>query len=92
MTKSEIKPAIRYSEAFKIQIVRELESGTIKMDQIGRQELRILNSVSLNPTSLPVTVSTISETTSAIILETALSGRDAGFGARAPTAGSPQVS
>jgi transposase len=37
MTKNEIKPAIRYSEAFKIQIVRELESGTIKIDQIRRK-------------------------------------------------------
>lgn len=34
---SAIKPAIRYSEAFKIQIVRELESGAINVDQIRRK-------------------------------------------------------
>ncbi|HEY5914576.1 MAG TPA: transposase [Verrucomicrobiae bacterium] len=34
---SEIKPAIRYSEAFKMQIVRELESGGINVDQIRRK-------------------------------------------------------
>jgi len=37
MSKRVIKPAIRYSEAFKIQIVRELETGTIKIDQIRRK-------------------------------------------------------
>ena len=34
---SEIKPAIRYSEAFKIQIVRELEAGGINVAQIRRK-------------------------------------------------------
>jgi len=34
---SEIKPAIRYSEAFKMQIVRELEGGEINVDQIRRK-------------------------------------------------------
>jgi len=34
---SEIKPAIRYSEAFKMQIVRELEGGGINVDQIRRK-------------------------------------------------------
>jgi transposase len=33
----EIKPAIRYSEAFKMQVVRELESGTSNMDQVRRK-------------------------------------------------------
>jgi len=37
MSKSAIKPAVRYSEAFKIQIVRELERGLINMDQIRRK-------------------------------------------------------
>jgi transposase len=37
MSKSAIRPAIRYSEAFKIQIVRELETGTINIDQIRRR-------------------------------------------------------
>ncbi len=35
--KSEIKPAIRYSEAFKLQVVRELEAGGINRDQIRRK-------------------------------------------------------
>lgn len=34
---SEIKPAVRYSEAFKIQIVRELESGKINLAQMQRK-------------------------------------------------------
>jgi transposase len=34
---SEIQPAIRYSEAFKMQIVRELEAGLINVDQIRRK-------------------------------------------------------
>jgi transposase len=34
---SEIKPAIRYSEAFKIQIVRELEAGGINVAQVRRK-------------------------------------------------------
>ena len=34
---SEIKPAVRYSEAFKIQVVRELEGGGINVDQIRRK-------------------------------------------------------
>ncbi len=34
---SEIKPAIRYSEAFKMQVVRELETGTININQIRRK-------------------------------------------------------
>ena len=34
---TEIKPAIRYSEAFKMQIVRELEAGGINVDQIRRK-------------------------------------------------------
>ena len=34
---SEIKPAIRYSEAFKMQIVRELEAGGINVEQIRRK-------------------------------------------------------
>ena len=37
MIKGGIKPAIRYSEAFKIQIVRELETGTVNIDQIRRK-------------------------------------------------------
>ena len=38
MTKSSsIRPAIRYSEAFKMQIVRELETGQINIDQIRRK-------------------------------------------------------
>src|SRR5215467_15114441 len=32
-----IRAAIRYSEAFKIQIVRELETGGINIDQIRRK-------------------------------------------------------
>lgn len=35
--KSEIKPAIRYSEAFKIQLVRELEAGGINLEQCRRK-------------------------------------------------------
>ena len=31
---SKIRPAIRYSEAFKMEIIRELETGTINIDQI----------------------------------------------------------
>jgi len=31
------RPAVRYSEAFKIQIVRELETGQINVDQIRRK-------------------------------------------------------
>jgi transposase-like protein len=31
------RPAVRYSEAFKIQIVRELETGQINLDQIRRK-------------------------------------------------------
>ena len=34
---SSIRPTIRYSEAFKIQIVRELETGTINIDQTRRK-------------------------------------------------------
>jgi transposase-like protein len=34
---SRIRPAIRYSEAFKMQIVRELERGWINIDQIRRK-------------------------------------------------------
>ncbi len=34
---SEIKPAVRYSEAFKMQVVRELEAGGINVDQIRRK-------------------------------------------------------
>ncbi len=34
---SEIKPAIRYSEAFKMHIVRELEAGGINVAQIRRK-------------------------------------------------------
>ena len=37
MSKSASKPAVRYSEAFKIQIVRELETGQINIDQIRRK-------------------------------------------------------
>ena len=37
MSKNVIKPAVRYSEAFKIQIVRELEGGLINVDQIRRK-------------------------------------------------------
>jgi transposase len=33
----EIKAAIRYSEAFKMQIVRELEAGGINVEQIRRK-------------------------------------------------------
>ena len=35
--KSRIRPAIRYSEAFKMEMVRELETGTINIDQIRRK-------------------------------------------------------
>src|SRR5215472_271646 len=34
---SRIRPAVRYSEAFKMQIVRELEGGLINVDQIRRK-------------------------------------------------------
>ncbi len=34
---SEIKPAVRYSEAFKMQVVRELEAEGIDLDQIRRK-------------------------------------------------------
>lgn len=34
---SKIRPAIRYSEAFKMEIVRELETGRINTDQIRRK-------------------------------------------------------
>jgi len=37
MSKSAVKPAVRYSEAFKIQVVRELETGLINIDQIRRK-------------------------------------------------------
>jgi transposase-like protein len=38
MTKSsKIRPAVRYSEAFKMQIVQELEQGQINIDQIRRK-------------------------------------------------------
>jgi transposase-like protein len=33
----EIKPAIQYSEAFKIQLVRELEAGGINFEQMMRK-------------------------------------------------------
>ena len=32
-----IKAAIRYSEAFKMQVVRELEAGGMNVDQMGRK-------------------------------------------------------
>jgi transposase-like protein len=35
--KNGIRAAIRYSEAFKMQIVRELEGGLINLDQIRRK-------------------------------------------------------
>lgn len=35
--KSEIKPIIRYSEAFKIQLVRELERGEVGIDECRRK-------------------------------------------------------
>jgi transposase-like protein len=34
---TEIKPAVRYSEAFKMQVVRELEAGGINVDQVRRK-------------------------------------------------------
>ena len=34
---SRVRAAIRYSEAFKMQIVRELETGKINIDQIRRK-------------------------------------------------------
>jgi transposase-like protein len=37
MKTSAIKTAIRYSEAFKIQLVRELEGGGINFQQISRK-------------------------------------------------------
>ena len=37
MSQNAVKPAVRYSEAFKIQIVRELEMGLINIDQIRRK-------------------------------------------------------
>jgi transposase-like protein len=36
-TKSEIKPEIRYSEAFKMQLVRELERGGINFEACRRK-------------------------------------------------------
>ena len=36
-TKSEIKPAIRYSEAFKLELVRELERGGINFAECQRK-------------------------------------------------------
>ena len=36
-TISKIRVAIRYSEAFKMQVVRELETGQINIDQIRRK-------------------------------------------------------
>ena len=36
-TKSEIKPAIRYSEAFKLELVRELERGGINFAACQRK-------------------------------------------------------
>lgn len=37
MKTSAIKPAVRYSEAFKLQVVRELEGGGINFNQIRRK-------------------------------------------------------
>ena len=38
MTKERrVRPAIRYSEAFKMQIVRELERGSINIEQMRRK-------------------------------------------------------
>jgi transposase-like protein len=37
MKTSAIKVAIRYSEAFKVQVVRELEGGGINFNQISRK-------------------------------------------------------
>src|SRR5512135_1292510 len=37
MTKSANKPAVRYSEAYKMQVVRELERGHINIDQVRRK-------------------------------------------------------
>ena len=34
---SKIRPTIRYSEAFKMEIVRELETGMINLDQSRRK-------------------------------------------------------
>jgi len=34
---SEIKPAVRYGEAFKMQVVRELEGGGINYEQMKRK-------------------------------------------------------
>jgi transposase len=34
---SEIRPAVRYSEAFKMQVVRELEAGGINYEQMMRR-------------------------------------------------------
>ena len=34
---SEIKPEVRYSEAFKLQLVRELEAGGINYQQLRRK-------------------------------------------------------
>ena len=36
-TKSEIKPSIRYSEAFKMEIVRELERDGLPFDHVRRK-------------------------------------------------------
>ncbi len=35
--KGSMRPAVRYSEAFKMQVVRELEAGGINFDQIRRK-------------------------------------------------------
>jgi transposase len=37
MKKVTIKPAVRYSQAFKIQLVREVESGGQNFDQLRRK-------------------------------------------------------
>ena len=37
MRTSAIKPAIRYSEAFKVQVVRELEGGGVNFSQVSRK-------------------------------------------------------
>jgi transposase len=34
---NEINPGVRYSEAFKMQVVRELEAGGINVDQVRRK-------------------------------------------------------
>jgi transposase-like protein len=37
MKKNVIRPTLRYSHAFKLQVVREVESGTIGMERAGRK-------------------------------------------------------